>query len=514
MKTHSQSHCLLLLVSSFTLLILAQLRAQTFTTLHNFTRLTTNSFGVYPNADGVSPSAGLAVFGDSLYGTTTAGGASGIGTVFKVALDGSGFTVLHSFARNVEGGWTPTSALIVDANTLFGSAAGSVFKMNTDGTGFTNLHIFSFTDGMGPGRLILSSNALYGTTQDGGTSGNLLAVGTVFTINTDGSGFTSLYNFTNTGADGFTPNDGLVLDSNTLYGTTCLGGVSDGGTVFKINKDGTGFAMLHSFTPLTNFINADGAMPRTGLVLAGNRLYGTTSWGGRFGWGTLFALNTNGSGFIVLHNFDSNADGGGPIGLTLAGDTLYGVTEFVDPAGGDIHYGALFRINLDGTNFSILYRFATPSGGPSLYSSTNIGGAFPNGGLVLVSNTLYGTAQIGGSSGSGTVFSLFVPPQLVLTLAGTNIVLTWPIQPGFSLQASGDLVSPSWKLVSDVLPSIVNGQNVLTNIISAERQFFRLAPQNGISASSTDALGSCDVESYPGTVTVRAGAGEHRHHDP
>src|SRR5438552_18886461 len=81
--------------------------------------------------------------------------------------------------------------------------------------------------------------------------------GTVFKANTDGTGFTNLYSFTlpnldvssqaYTNSDGFLQN-GLILSANTLYGTAFQGGNSGAGTVFTVNTDGTGFTTLHSFT--------------------------------------------------------------------------------------------------------------------------------------------------------------------------------------------------------------------------------------------------------------------------
>src|SRR6266851_4913594 len=61
--------------------------------------------------------------------------------------------------------------------------------------------------------------------------------------------FTTLHSFT--GSDGAVPMAGLVLSSNTLYGTTVNGGTSDNGTVFAVNTDGTGFTNLYSFTAIS-----------------------------------------------------------------------------------------------------------------------------------------------------------------------------------------------------------------------------------------------------------------------
>jgi uncharacterized repeat protein (TIGR03803 family) len=113
-----------------------------------------------------------------------------------------------------------------------------VFAVNTNGTGFTNLHSFTSTsgpsytnsDGANPiATLISSGNTLFGTTWQGGGSG----IGTIFSINTDGTGFTTLHSFT--GGDGARPVGGLILSSNTLYGTAYQGGSSGNGTVFSLS---------------------------------------------------------------------------------------------------------------------------------------------------------------------------------------------------------------------------------------------------------------------------------------
>src|SRR2546422_929481 len=109
--------------------------------------------------------------------------------------------------------------------------------------------------------------------------------------------FTTLHSFT--GSDGAAPFAGLILSGTTLYGTANTGGSSGAGTVFAINTDGTGFTNLHSFTG-----GSDGATPYGGLVLSGNTLYGTATYGGSSGNGTVFKVNTDGSGFTNLYSFN------------------------------------------------------------------------------------------------------------------------------------------------------------------------------------------------------------------
>src|SRR5947208_8648342 len=66
------------------------------------------------------------------------------------------------------------------------------------------------------------------------------------------------------------------------------------------------FTVLHSFTATgasSPHTNSDGANPRAGLIISGNTLYGTANGGGGSGYGTVFAVNTNGTGFTNLHSF-------------------------------------------------------------------------------------------------------------------------------------------------------------------------------------------------------------------
>jgi hypothetical protein len=104
-----------------------------------------------------------------------------------------------------------------------------------------------------------------------------------------------------------------------------------------------------------------------------------------------------------------------------------------------------------------------------------LGAANPYGGLTLSGNTLYGTASAGGSSGNGTLFSIFIPPQLSIIPSGANVILTWPTNAaGFTLQATTNLVPPAlWSTVSPD-PVVVNGQNAVTNPVSGTQQFYRL----------------------------------------
>jgi uncharacterized repeat protein (TIGR03803 family) len=111
---------------------------------------------------------------------------------------------------------------------------------------------------------------------------------------------------------------------------------------------------------------------------------------------------------------------------------------------------------------------------------TNSDGANPSAGLVLSGNTLYGTAENGGSGGNGTVFSLSFRPQLTITPSGTNIILSWPTNvagfdyTGYTLQSTTNLVSPAVWSTNSPAPVVIAGQNTVTNHATAPQQFFRL----------------------------------------
>src|ERR1035437_1962300 len=465
-----------LLIAGLGLIPAGRVTAQTFTNLHSFT----------DGSDGAFPLAGLILSSNTLYGTAEGGGSSGYGTVFAVNTNGTGFTNLYSFtatsgslSTNSDGA-KPHGGLILSNNTLYGTANqggssgnGTVFAVNTDGTGFTNLYSFTArsgslltnSDGANPSAgLVLSGNTLYGTAQLGGSAGN----GTVFAVNTNGTGFTNLYIFTalsgpfSTNSAGVAPQAGLILSGSTLYGTANGGGSSGYGTVFKLNTNGAGFTNMHSF----NY--SGGAYPQAGLILSGSTLYGTASQGGTNGYGTVFAVNTNGTGFTNLHSFNYVSDGANPqAGLILLGSTLYGTAGY----GGSSGQGTVFAVNTDGTGFTNVHNFVFDSDGSN-----------PLAGLILSGHTLYGTAYNGGSYGDGTVFSLSLgsvsapAPTLTIFPSGTNVVLTWPTNAaGFTLQSTTNLVSPAvWSNVSPG-PVVVNGQNAVTNAISGKQKFYRLS---------------------------------------
>ena len=184
--------------------------------------------------------------------------------------------------------------------------------------GYDILHHFKGgpADGAGPGAgLLLDGDTLYGTTRNGGGRNPSDALGTVFKLKTDGTGYEVLHHFKGGAADGAAPVTALILDgAGFLYGTTSEGGSADLGIVFKLKTDGAGFEILHHFEGGA----ADGAGPAAALLLDGDTLYGTTRNGGSADLGTVFTVKTDGTGFAILHQFAGGAAGDGFITARLA----------------------------------------------------------------------------------------------------------------------------------------------------------------------------------------------------
>src|SRR5688572_986070 len=182
---------------------------------------------------------------------------------------------------------------------------------------------------------------------------------------------------------------------------TTDGGTNESGTIFRINSDGSGFAVLASLPtnswtiPVENFPFATSlkSPPVGGLSVAADRIFGTTHGGGANAAGTIFSVSMSGGDFRILKDF-APLEGTAPCGdLVIADGVLYGTTS----SGGAKKLGTIFRINSDGTGFASLMHFQTRS----------ITGAVPLGGLVLNNGKLYGTTSEGGADFfGGTLFSI------------------------------------------------------------------------------------------------------------
>jgi uncharacterized repeat protein (TIGR03803 family) len=361
---------------------------QTPTVLHSFTGTA---------SDGEGPYDSLLAVGSTLYGMTSAGGA-GSGTLFSIRTSGKGFQVLHSFLDNASDGGVPAGSLILIGDRLYGMTTagggdgvnywgfGTIFSIQTNGAGFTVLHSFSGLDGAMPsGSLVYWNKRLYGLAMAGGWNGG----GALFSLRTDGLDFSVHHDFDPllVDTDGVMPVGSLTLAGSRFFGTTWAGGHCGIGTLFSIRTDMAGFRVEHSFAGQAG---SDGEAPRDSLTLVGNRLFGTTSLGGRWNNGTIFSIKTDGKGYDIHHEFPLADRTFEPDGnLVVKSGRLHGFA----PAG----RSSLFSLKTDGTDFQIHHVFAAREGTLLMGSPTIAGGK------------LYGMALQGGKDDLGTVFGMDVP---------------------------------------------------------------------------------------------------------
>jgi uncharacterized repeat protein (TIGR03803 family) len=352
-----------------------------------------NSYGLLydfkSGEDGGYPADSLIALNGSLYGTTYGGGGGyEWGTIFRVSTTGEE-DVLYRFKAGNDGAH-PYASLIALDGKFYGtteqggtSGDGTVFSVTPAGAEHVLYSFKGGADGQYPyGRLLDVNGTLYGTTYTGGVS---YGWGVVFKISTTGEEHV-IYRF-KAKNDGAHPYDGLIAANGMLYGTTYQGGTSGAGTVFRVSPSGDE-KVVYSFKG-----GSDGQYPYARLLLYKGALYGTTYTGGvAYGWGVVFKVTTSGAE-KVLYRFKANADGAHPYyaGLIEQNGKLYGTTY----QGGAAGEGTVFSESPSGGNDRVVYSF---KGGTD--------GQYPYAALVGLSGAVYGTTYQGGTSSAGTVFKL------------------------------------------------------------------------------------------------------------
>jgi len=388
-----------------------------------------HSFGEGPSAgkckinDGADPKGSLTFVPATglMFGTTstTTTQGNGFGTIFQIMPNGAAYVVDHSFAGPKDDGRAPQNgAMTLIGTVLYGTTLnggkhdnGSIFSISDDGSNYSSPLLFDFpastTNNAGDlpfSNFVAVGSVLYGMASQGGHRGGLNGNGVIFSFDTSTGTYTRIHSFG--GANGFDPHGQLILDPNgtTFYGMTPLGGNSNVGVVFSFNMAKTKYKTLHQFScsgngaPMCPNSN-DGATPDHGtLVQNGTTLFGMTTFGGKFGAGTLFTIHTDGTHFKILQHFGKPGtnDGINPFGsLLLNGTTLYGTTRL----GGSKGNGTVFRINTDGTSYDRIWEFQPAPDA-----------AKPIDNVILVDNTLFGMTEVGGQCGNGAIFALMPPP--------------------------------------------------------------------------------------------------------
>ncbi len=287
--------------------------------------------------------------------------------------------------------------------------------------------------------MILSGTDLYGTTYSGGTNGT----GSIFKFDFSGNKLIQLFSFaprsTNflslTNINGLNPTTPLTLLGGTLYGACSFGGPTGSGTVFKINTDGSGFALL--------------AGTNGNVTATGSYLYITFAQGGINGFGTIERTDLSGNNPQVLHHF-AGAEGGAPgSSVVLDNGKLYGTTS----GGSTVPWGTIYSLTPEGSNYTTLHVFSYADG------------AFPNSRLFISGHTAYGATSTGGQGRAGTIYALPLQPTLKYQRLNSALILSWD-DPGWELESAPSASGPYIKLPGALSP--------YTNNFANPGQFFRL----------------------------------------
>jgi uncharacterized repeat protein (TIGR03803 family) len=404
--------------------------------------------------DGGYPRGSLALGSDgaTLFGTTLQGdGTNYFGTVFSIKTDGSNFQTLHRFTgTNGDGNLSVVvgvprqyasqsgnlgGLLLGKDGILYGTTPGgggakrgTIYRIGQDGNGYQVIHSFDSEPTLVP--LIQTPDGLlYG----------ISGVGSIFRLNTDGSDFAVVTNLF--------PNIGYALSGLSqgsdghLYGTGTGTNGQSSTVVFSVSTNGSDFRALHQFS------ESEGSRAfGTPLLLTNGLLVGTFNLGNG---GGIYLVDTNGTRFQVVHYFGDGLttnEGVMPSsGLVLGADGwLYGTTS-----GNGVFNSGLYKIRPDGSGYEQLLKFNGVAYGPPT------AGSFQGS-----TGALFGITAFGGAFGRGTVYSVVVNPPVSIT-PGTmtsqdgQTTVFWPAWAiSYRLQSNTNLNTDTWVSVTNTTPVV------------------------------------------------------------
>ena len=363
---------------------------------------------------------------DWLYGALNYNGTNSDGAAYRIRRDGTGYIKLFDFGSGAISRGTPffhtdgkvyfnvgnsikvfdpsvtgvttldpqglpsSQDLLIDADNYiyFFNFGDRLVRMQTDGSLFEQLHQFdASTEGYNgvAGITKISVNKIFGVMRFGGTNGT----GTIFSINTDGTGFTVHHHFED--ASGAEPESMLVHFDGKLFGTTVRGGNFGFGVLYAINEDGSNYRVLRHFET-----SALGPSDIRGniRISADGRVFGCYSqfkYNSSFQANRLWKVDTSGENIEDFYWVDQRDHGHFNLDILLSNDTLFVATQEMGRHDG----GVLSLVDTFGNQRTTLHQFG---------ASAN--GFFPRVAPIKGSDgRLYGVASIGGPDGNGVVYS-------------------------------------------------------------------------------------------------------------
>jgi uncharacterized repeat protein (TIGR03803 family) len=419
----------------------ANLPAQTFSIVHNFAPSEQSTNGINPSGD-------LILSNGTLYGIV-AGGGNGYGSIFSVNTDGTGFNLIYNFSNS------PSYNLALIGSALYATTYmgginnnGTLCSVTTNGSNPKVTYQFQgITNGAFPLTMISANNILYGTTQFGnwGNPPGISGGGVLYSIDTNGNNFTILHTF-DVNQGGFS----LFLKDNTFFGTTAA--QLTNAFIFSMDISGSNFTNLYSFT---------NGMAAINLTYDQGKLYGigVSNANISFNSGIIFSMNINGSNFNVLQTFTNV-----PYCLAVLNNSIWGCTF----SGGFYNGGTIFSMKTNGENYNVLFNF----------HQNNLGFASPSS-LLVNGSSFFGTTELGGTNGEGTVFNFNSSPTLqTMIRSNGNFNMTWNAASNaiYQLQYSTNLLSTNWVSFGNNLTATTSNVVFSDSTTNAQR-FYRLIYQ-------------------------------------
>ncbi|MEJ1237880.1 choice-of-anchor tandem repeat GloVer-containing protein [Chryseolinea sp. T2] len=228
-----------------------------------------------------------------IYGSTFLGGGNGSGVIYRINGDGTHYRKLLDFPSASTYFPDGMSLILGSDGFLYGTqvigenSLGSIYKVATNGTGFKE--IFSLHDENLANPIHLhrgTDDLLYSIARIENSSNYML-----FRINADGTGYQSLHEL-----DNFIQGDLIEASDGYLYGTSLDASTSNSGYAYRCATDGSEFEIIHHFDSKTG-------MPLHGVREGPDLLlYGATSEGGAFNTGVVFKMNHDGTGFDIVYD--------------------------------------------------------------------------------------------------------------------------------------------------------------------------------------------------------------------
>lgn len=400
-------------------------------------------FGTPYNVTGASPKGSLVLYNNKFYGLASEGGAAGVGTIFEWDPVTGIYTKKYDFTG--AGGSYPQNSLRIYNGKMYGTTLqggannlGVVFEWNPATNAYTVLYDAAVPTGREfYNNLTVYNNKLYGTTHVGGTNN----YGVLFVIDpalANGANYTVLRHFAI--GDGINvSNNEMIVYNNKLYGCLNQGGANFQGSFFEWNPATSQFTRLVDFSYSVN-----GASPQGKLVANGSKFIGLCSSGGTNGTGTIFEWDPANPTVVTkkqefnANNFDNTVNPGST--LTLFNGKFYAVSY----NGGFVNRGTLFEYDPSANTIAKKLNFDAAETG-----------RIPFGQPVLLNGKIYGTCQQG--------------PQEIF---GTPYGCLWSFDPSTSVY--------SRKIIFDNINNASKGRNPVSAPVAYNGKLYGTTQNGGV----------------------------------